>query len=171
MLATMRAGRLVVLLRLLQTRGRLTARQLATELEVSVRTVLRDVEVLSGAGVPIYAVRGPQGGFELLRGPELRLPALPSGSPSHGRARIRLSPHGRRVAAVLGRPAEVQVRRRATGGPPGREDWVEASIRVDSVDAGVDELVALGAEVEVVHPPELRARLAEVGRLIAAVNA
>ena len=50
----MRASRLVSILLLLQTRGRLTAPQLAAELEVSVRTIYRDVESLSEAGVPIY---------------------------------------------------------------------------------------------------------------------
>ena len=54
----MRASRLVSILLLLQTRGRLTAPQLAAELEVSVRTIYRDVESLSEAGVPIYGDAG-----------------------------------------------------------------------------------------------------------------
>jgi predicted DNA-binding transcriptional regulator YafY len=62
----MRADRLLALLMLLQTRGSLTASQLASELEVSERTIYRDLTALSAAGVPVYAERGPGGGCRLI---------------------------------------------------------------------------------------------------------
>ncbi|MEM5776040.1 MAG: HTH domain-containing protein, partial [Anaerolineaceae bacterium] len=62
----MRADRLLSLLMLLQHRGCLTAAELAVELEVSERTVYRDVEALGMAGVPVYTEHGPGGGFSLL---------------------------------------------------------------------------------------------------------
>lgn len=61
----MRASRLLHLLLLLQNRGRLTTAQLAAELEVTRRTILRDVDALAEAGLPVVVHRGARGGIEL----------------------------------------------------------------------------------------------------------
>jgi predicted DNA-binding transcriptional regulator YafY len=72
----MRADRLVATLLTLQARGRVTAAQLAEELEVSVATARRDLEALSAAGIPVYPQTGRGGGWQLLGGARTDLSGL-----------------------------------------------------------------------------------------------
>lgn len=160
----MRAGRLVSVMLILQRRRRVTAAELAAELEVSERTVLRDIEALSGAGVPVYATRGPGGGFQLLEGytPEISGPRWPAAQRRAGlrRARVRITPEGRRLAAVLGRLQPLRVRRGSA--PDG--GWLDATFRLDSVEAAAADVLSIGPHVVVLDPLELRDLVAERAR-------
>ncbi len=87
----------MALVLLLRQRGRLTAAELAAELEVSTRTVLRDIEALSTAGVPVYTERGRHGGFALLPGFRTELTGL-----NHDEALALLIAGSRRGAQAFG---------------------------------------------------------------------
>ena len=73
----MRLHRLIAILLLLESRGRLKAGELAGALEVSERTIYRDIETLCEAGIPIEATAGPAGGFRLMEGYTNHLPRIP----------------------------------------------------------------------------------------------
>jgi predicted DNA-binding transcriptional regulator YafY len=92
-----RADRLLSLVLLLRRGGRMTAAELARELEVSPRTVLRDVEALSSAGIPVYAERGREGGFALLPGFTTDLTGL-----THEEALALLTAQSRATPDALG---------------------------------------------------------------------
>jgi predicted DNA-binding transcriptional regulator YafY len=155
----MRAGRLLSMLLILQREGRVTAARLAEQLEVSERTVLRDIDELSAAGVPVYATRGPGGGFALLEGYRSDLQGPEGWQTSdrrpgpRPRGVIRISPEGRRLAAVLRFLQPLRVSR-AVG--PDADGWNQASFPIYSMDSAVIELLALSPHAEALSPPRLR---------------
>ena len=163
----MRAGRLLNLVLLLQQRGRATAAELAERLEVAERTVMRDIDALSGAGVPVYSIRGPGGGFQLLEGydpgslspsawrPRDRRPGRPR------RATVRISIEGRRLAALLGRLQPLRVKRDV---PPDADGWLRATLRLETLEGVTIDILSLGPHIEVLEPPELRNAVADRAR-------
>jgi predicted DNA-binding transcriptional regulator YafY len=84
----MRADRLLSILMMLQTRGRMTSEDLASEMEVSQRTIYRDLTALSSAGVPVYTERGPGGGITLVEEYRTTLTGL---TPDEARALFMMS--------------------------------------------------------------------------------
>ncbi len=102
----MRASRLLTIQMMLETRGCLSAPALARALNVSVRTLYRDVDQLSAAGVPIYASRGRSGGFRLLAGWKATLTGL---TPAEAQAVFLSGLTG--PAAQLGLEAQVETAR------------------------------------------------------------
>ncbi len=99
----MRASRLLSILILLQLRGRLTAEYLAEEFEVSARTIYRDIDALSAAGVPVYGDSGPGGGFQLLDGYRTKLTGL---GPEEAEAMLLIGLPGAAQAMGLGDAAD-----------------------------------------------------------------
>ena len=72
----MKSDRLLATILLLQSRGQLTGRELAERLEVSERTIHRDMDALSAAGVPVFALRGSRGGWKLEEAWRTQVPGL-----------------------------------------------------------------------------------------------
>jgi predicted DNA-binding transcriptional regulator YafY len=127
----MRADRLVSLILLLQARGRMTAQQLAQELEVSERTIYRDIDALSTAGVPVYADRGPGGGFDLLDSYRTDLTGLTA---HEVRALFTLSMPAALGQLGLGQELRAALLKLSAALPPERrrdESWVRQRIHLD----------------------------------------
>jgi predicted DNA-binding transcriptional regulator YafY len=99
----MRASRLLSILIMLQLRGQLTAEYLAEEFEVSVRTIYRDIDALSAAGIPVYGDRGPGGGFQLIDGYRTKLTGL---DPDETEAMLLIGLPGAAQAMGLGNAAK-----------------------------------------------------------------
>lgn len=148
------------MLLLLEQRGRMTGPQLARALEVTVRTVARDMDALAGAGVPVRSVRGPEGGYELLEGYRSGLVSRAAWAEEQreGRARrvtVLLTEEGRRRAPEVGLPPWGEVHPLAS--LPG---WSRVLVRTTDLEATARQVLALAGEARVMAPVSLRDRVA-----------
>jgi len=146
-----RADRLLSILLLLQARGRLTGRELSRRLEVSPRTVHRDMEALSAAGVPVFALRGVRGGWQLDEGWRTRVPGLDE---VELRALLMAQPR------VVGDSRLARAAERALEVEPGAEGWVTLQVQFDDEAQASFVVLGLGPRVDVLEPESLRARVA-----------
>lgn len=127
----MRADRLLAAVLLLQAHGRLSARVLAERLEVSERTVHRDMEALAAAGVPVFALRGPQGGWQLDENWRVRVP----GFDEHELGALLLAQPRIVGASALAASAERALTKLTASLPTALRDRVDSMRRRLHVDA------------------------------------
>ncbi|MEU6381583.1 YafY family protein [Streptomyces sp. NPDC046909] len=128
----MKSDRLLSILLLLQTRGRVPAPELAERLEVSVRTIYRDIEALSASGVPVYAERGRHGGIELLAGFRTDVTGLTA---DESRALFILAAQGAHAALGLDAALGSALRKVMAALPAPHRPAAEATSRRVLVDA------------------------------------
>ncbi len=163
----MRADRLLSLVLLLQHRGRMSATALAAELEVSTRTVLRDIDALSTAGIPVYAERGRRGGFALLAGFTTDLTGLTSDEA------LALLVAGRGTAAGMAPELASAMRKVVAALPPAQRSAAtqgaerilvrpEGWLRRDTITPGEGRLATVRSAVFAGH--RLRIRYAAKGQ-------
>ncbi len=132
----MRADRLLSLLMLLQSRGRMTAEALAEELEVSVRTVYRDLDALGAAGVPVYTERGPGGGCQLIENYRTTLTGL---TEDETRALFMMSIPAALVELGVGEELKAAWRKLSAALPDawrGDVDWARRRVHLDWGEGG-----------------------------------
>ncbi len=170
----MRASRLLQILLLLQNRGRLTSVQLATELEVTPRTILRDVDAMTEAGLPVIVFQGNQGGIELGFNYRTRLTGLDQdeaealgvllGADLPALGQLGMADAARRAKAKLVESFPDKVRDvtqgamgkfRIVADDPGKDPRVAAF--ADAVrDGRTVRIRANGADAQVVHPVAIK---------------
>lgn len=147
----MRASRLLHMLLLLQNRGRLTSAELSHELEVSRRTILRDVDALTEAGLPIVVIRGNQGGVELGFNYRTRLTGL-AADEAEALAVILAQPAPALGQLGLSIPAARAVAKLKESFPDGVREKMDAAFQrfrfgASSPEAADERLVALAAAI------------------------
>src|SRR5262245_21303614 len=155
----MRADRLVATLLLLQARGRVTAAEVADELEVSVRTARRDLEALAIAGIPVYSQAGKNGGWALLGGARTDLSGLTA---DEARALFLLA----RPSAALTPDAKAALRKLVQALPETFRSAAEAAaaaIVLDPANWGDHRIAASTPHLEVLQRAVVDGRQVRLG--------